>query len=99
MLSPELSVRPEAIIGKCPPRTRLEIYLKVSGYFFINKSMVGNNFPGAIFGGMGGLTGVVRGKSRINICGQANVSLLRVGNALDEINEFHEHLAQVIYFF
>jgi hypothetical protein len=54
---------PEPLIGKCPSGTRLDVFFKVSSLALIDKSVKGNNFPGAILGGVGRLTGIVRGES------------------------------------
>jgi hypothetical protein len=83
---------PESFICKGSTRTGFQIFLKGRSFAIINESMKGDKFPGEKFGSMGGLAGVVGGESLVNIGGQANISLIRMGNTLEEVDVLHQHL-------
>jgi hypothetical protein len=51
--------------------------------------MVGDDLPGAVLGGVGGLTCVVGGQPRFYVSGEADVVLVGVGDALEVVDKFH----------
>lgn len=69
--------------------TGFQVVFKGCGLGFVYKGVIGNDLPGTILGGMGGLTGVVTGKPLVEVRGQADIVLLRVGDALNEVDVFH----------
>lgn len=79
----------KVLLSEGLPGTGLQILLEGCGLSLVCESVVGDDLPRAVFGRMGRLTGVVGCQSRFHIPGEANVVLVGVGDALEEVDEFH----------
>jgi len=80
------SILPEALLRKCPTAPGLEIGFEGAGFGFVGEGERNDQGPGGIFPGSFDAASVVLGKALLEARGQANITAVRVRNALDEVD-------------
>jgi len=80
---------PKPLFGESFSGTRFEVALEIERTLFFGEGEVGNEMPGFVFCRMYGLPGVVGFQAGTEVFGKADVMLIGMGFALDEVNVIH----------
>ena len=82
-------ISPQTPIGKSPAGSSLQIFFEREGLGWIRECNAGHQFPRFILARVFGTTVVVMFYSFVDIVGDADVALIGVGDAADQVDVFH----------